>query len=116
MGLETLKSRRDKAKLKWWYKLATMPQGYPKQLFRGRQRKTWGKVIDDIFLSLGLDKCEWLEDIEREDSSLAAFKSCVEECISDREGREIEDIVKLAMYKTFGKNVEFKKYVLAWSE
>ena len=52
-----------------------MPQHrYPKQLFnqewnvkprRGRQRKTWGKVIDDIFLSLGLDKCEWLEDIER---------------------------------------------------
>ena len=28
-------------------------------------------------LSLGLDKCEWLEDIEREDSSLAAFMSCV---------------------------------------
>ena len=25
MGLETLKSRRDKAKLKWWYKLASMP-------------------------------------------------------------------------------------------
>ena len=52
-----------------------MPQHrYPKQLFsqewnvkpcRGRQRKNWGKVIDDIFLSLGLDKCEWLEDIER---------------------------------------------------
>ena len=58
MGLETLKSHTDKAKLKWWYKLATMPQDrYPKQLFgqewnvklhRGRQRKTWGKVIDDI--------------------------------------------------------------------
>ena len=72
-----------------------MPQDrYPKQSFsqewhvkrcRGRQRKTWSKVIDDIFLSLGLDKCEWLEDIEREDSSLAAFISCVEECISDRE-------------------------------
>ena len=125
MGLETLKSRRDKAKLKWWYKLATMPQDrYPKQLFsqewnvkprRGRQRKTWGKVIDDIFLSLGLDKCEWLEDIEREDSSLAAFMSCVEECISERECRKFEEglnnKVKLAMYKTFGKNVEFKKYL-----
>ena len=76
MGLETLKSRSDKAKLKWWYKLATMLQDrYPKQLFsqewnvrprRGRQRKTWSKVIDDIFLSLGQDKCEWLEDIEKE--------------------------------------------------
>ena len=30
MGLETLKSRSDKAKLKWCYKLATMPQDrYP---------------------------------------------------------------------------------------
>ena len=63
MGLETLKSRRDKAKLKWW--LAAMPQDrYPKQLFsqewnvkpcRGRQRKTWGKVIDDMFLSLNVN-------------------------------------------------------------
>ena len=34
MGLETLKSRRDKAKLKQWYKLATLPKDrYPKQLF-----------------------------------------------------------------------------------
>ena len=52
VGLETLKSRRDRAKLKWWYKLATMPEDrFPKQLFsqewdqkprRGiyRQRKT----------------------------------------------------------------------------
>ena len=47
MGLETLKSRRDRAMLKWWYKLATMPEDrFPKQLFsqewdqkprRGRQ-------------------------------------------------------------------------------
>ena len=33
MGLETLKSRRDKAKLKWWYKLVSMPvRRYPRQL------------------------------------------------------------------------------------
>ena len=70
-------------------------------------------MIDDLFLSLGLDKCEWLEDIEREDSSLATFMSCVEECISERECRKFEKglNVKLAMYKTFGKNVEFKKYL-----
>ena len=49
-------------------------------------------MIDDIFLSLGLDKCEWLEDIEREDSS---FMSCVEECISERECRKFELIMKL---------------------
>ena len=69
-----------------------MPQDrQPKQLFsqewnvkprKGGQRKTCGKVIDDIFLSLGLDKSEWLEDIEREDSSLASYMLCVEECIS----------------------------------
>ena len=49
VGLDTLQSRRDRAKLKWWYKLATLPEDrYPKQLFnqewnikprRGRQRK-----------------------------------------------------------------------------
>ena len=49
MGLDTLQSRRDRVKLKWWYKLATLPKdNYPKQLFdqewnikpcRGRQRK-----------------------------------------------------------------------------
>ena len=34
MGLETLQGRRDKAKLKWWYKLANMSDDrYPRQLF-----------------------------------------------------------------------------------
>ena len=34
MGLDTLQSHRDRAKLKWWYKLATLPEDrYPKQLF-----------------------------------------------------------------------------------
>ena len=47
-------------------------------------------MIDDKFLSLGVDKCEWLEDIERQDSSLAAFISCVEEYISERECRKFE--------------------------
>ena len=56
MGLETLKSRRDKAKLKWWYKLASMPvRRYPRQLFnqewkvkphRGRQWKPWNRYVD----------------------------------------------------------------------
>ena len=26
MGVDTLQSRRDRAKLKWWYKLATLPE------------------------------------------------------------------------------------------
>ena len=34
MGLETLKSHRDKTKLKWWYKLASISvRRYPRQLF-----------------------------------------------------------------------------------
>ena len=34
MGLDTLQCHRDRAKLKWWYKLATLPEDrYPKQLF-----------------------------------------------------------------------------------
>ena len=31
MGLDTLQSSRDRAKLKWWYKLTTLPEDrYPK--------------------------------------------------------------------------------------
>ena len=125
MGLETLKSRRDKAKLIWWYKLVRMPGNrYAKQLFsqkwdvkprRGRQRKVWGRVVEDIFKSLEIDEGEWLEVIEKEESSLASFRSYVEESVKERDNREFEkgldSKVKLAMYKTFGKNVEFKEYL-----
>ena len=125
MGLDTLQSRRDRAKLKWWYKLATLPEDrYPKQLFnqewnikprRGRQRKVWSRMVDDLFKSLDIDKSEWLEDIKHGDSSSASFMACVEECISERESRKFEEglntKVKLDMYKRFGKSVEFKKYL-----
>ena len=83
MGLETFKSHRDKTKLKWWYKLASMSvRRYPRQLFdqewkvkarRGRQRKPWNKYVDELFDVLGLPKGE--------------------------------------LYKTFGKEVEFKRYL-----
>ena len=120
MGLDTLQSCRDRAKLKWWYKLATLPEDrYPKQLEwniiprRGRQRKVWSRMVDDLFKSLDIDKGEWLDDIERGDSSSASFLACVEECISERESRMFEEglntKVKLDIYKWFGKSVEFKK-------
>ena len=61
------------------------------------------------------DKGEWLEDIERGDSSSASFLACVEECISQRESRKFEEglntKVKLDIYKRFGNSVEFKKYL-----
>ena len=98
MGLETLKSRRDRAKLKWWYKLATMPEDrFPKQLFSQEwdqkrvevdKGKRGVRVIDDLFVSLGLDKAEGLEDIERGESSLATYLACIDECISEREWRK----------------------------
>ena len=74
MGLETLKSRRDKTKLKWWYKLVFMSvRRYPRQLFdqewkvkprRGRQRKPWKKYVYKLFDVLGLPKGELLDDID----------------------------------------------------
>ena len=101
MGLETLQCRRDKAKLKWWYKLATMSEDrYPRRLFnqdwdikprRGRQRKAWGRLVDDLFVALNLDKLEWIEDIQKGDSSLKAFLACVDESISERENRKFEE-------------------------
>ena len=82
MGLDSLQGRRDKAKLKWWYKVATMLEHrYSRKLFvqewnvkprRGRQRKYWCKVVDNLFSSLGLDKAEWLEDIQKGSCSLRA--------------------------------------------
>ena len=66
MGLNTLQSRRDRAKLKWWYKLATLTENrYPKQLFnqewrikprRERQIKVWSRMVDDLFKSLNIDR------------------------------------------------------------
>ena len=82
MGLDTLQGRRDRKKLKLWYKLAAMPgKRYPKKLFnqewtfkprRGRQRKCWSRVVNDLFSTLGLDKVEWLQSGE---CSLKVFLS-----------------------------------------
>ena len=72
---------------------------------RGRQRKVWSRMVDDLFKSLAIDKGEWLEDIKHGDSS-TSFMACVEECISERENRKFEEglntKVKLDMYKCFG--------------
>ena len=83
MGLDTLQSRRDRAMLKWWYKLVTLPEDrYPNQEWnikprRGRQRKVWSRMVDDLFKSLDIDKSEWLEDSKHGNSSSAPFMACV---------------------------------------
>ena len=47
--------------------------------------------------------------------SLASFLACIEESISEREGKQFEEglnsKVKLDMYIRFGKEVEFKRYL-----
>ena len=40
-------------------------------------------MVDELFVSLALDKHEWVEDIKREESSLASFLACIEESISE---------------------------------
>ena len=69
-------------------------------------------MVDELFVSLDLDKHEWVEDIKREESSLASFLACIEESISEREGRQFEEgqNSKVDMYKRFGKELE----VFAW--
>ena len=125
MGLESLQGRRDKAKLKWWYKLACMEgDRYPHKLFRqiwnikpcrGRQRKSWSRVVDDLFSSLDLDKAEWVEYIQKGECSLKGFLSVVGESIDERESRKfkegLDSKVKLSLYRTFCKAVEFKAYL-----
>ena len=101
MGLESLQGCRDKAKLKWWYKLACMEDDrYPHKLFRqisnikprrGRQRKSWSRVVDDLFSSLDLDKAEWVEDIQKGECSLKGFLSVVGESIGERESRKFKE-------------------------
>ena len=119
MGLDSLQGRRDKAKLKWWYKVATMPEHrYSRKLFvqewnvrprRGRQRKYWCKVV--LFSSLCLDKAEWLEDIRKGSCSLKSFLGVAGGGIDERESGKFEEglnsKVKLSLYRTFGKIVEF---------
>ena len=59
----------------------------------------WVKVVKDIFMSLIW--YEWLEDIEKEEGSLASFMACVEESIKERNNKEfkkgLDSKVKLAM-------------------
>ena len=82
---------------------------------RGRQRKFSCKAVDNLFSSLGLDKAEWLEDIRKGSCSLKSFLGVAGEGIDERESSKFEEDlnskVKLSLYRTFGKIVEFKKYL-----
>ena len=94
---------------------------YPKQLCsqewskkpcRGRQRKTWGRVVDAIL--------ECLQEVEGGDSSAALFMASIEESVSEREcklhAEELRSKVKLSLYRTFSKKVRFKKCLRVMQE
>ena len=111
MEIWALRSCRNKAKLKWWYKLVSMPEDiYPKQHYsqdwnikpcRGRQRKTLGRVVDNLFVVLGVDKSECLQEVEGGAISAASFIASLEECISERECMLYDEGLnrgKLALY------------------
>ena len=89
---------------------------YPRRVFshdwdakpyRGRQRKVW---------SLDVEKTEWLDDVEKGDSSLKAFLAVVEESIGERKSKKVEGFNRLTPYKTLGKDVQFKKYLHGLSD
>ena len=98
MGLETVLGRRDKAKLKLWYKLASMSEDrYPRRVFAhvwdvkpriGRKRKVWRMLVDDLIGALDVDKEKCLEDIGKGDSSLKAFLALMDESSCERESRK----------------------------
>ena len=71
MGLESLKGRKDRCNL-WWNKANNVDaETYPRFLLdsewrlkphRGRQRKTWRKVISEFLLQLNLDSQKLLAE------------------------------------------------------
>ena len=105
--------------LKLWYKLASMSEDrYPRRVFsqdwdaKPRRGRQWSRLVDNLFGSLDLDKAEWLDEIEKGDSSLKAFLAMVEESIGEREREKfVEGLNKLTLCKSFGKEVQFKKYL-----
>ena len=58
---------------------------------RGRQRKSWSRVVDDLFSSLDLDKAEWVKDIQTGECSLKGFLSVVGDSIDERESRKFKE-------------------------
>ena len=79
-----------------------------------RQRKVWKRVVDDIFESLQLDKGEWVESISKGETSIKEFLALVDESIKGSNRCQFLkglNKTKLTIYKTFGGEVKFKRYL-----
>ena len=57
------------------------------------RKKPWGRVVDDLFVALGIDKGEYLHvhEVEGRERSAASFMASVEECICERECKLYDD-------------------------
>ena len=77
---------------------------------RGRAGVRWSRTSFQRWV-----KAEWLEDIQKGDCSLKGFLSVVGESVEDRESMKFEkgldSKVKLSLYRTFNKAIEFKKFL-----
>ena len=115
IGLESLKGRRDRCKPKWWFKVNNLDaERYPRLLLdsewevklrRGRQRKTWRKVISELLLQLNLDS----QEILAEDYNVNLFLERIDEPLRYREYKDFNDgLNKLSFYNSFCKEMEFK--------
>ena len=73
---------------------------------RGRQRKTWRKVISDLLLHLNIDS----QEILAEYCYVNLFLETVDEALWNREYKDFNDglnsKVKLSLYKSFCKEIE----------
>ena len=78
---------------------------------RGRQRKTWRKVISELLLQLNLDS----QEILAEDYNVNLFLERVDAALRCREYKDFNDglnsKVKLSLYKSFCKEIELKNYL-----
>ena len=73
------------------------------------------RVVDELFPALDLDQAEWVENIQKGECSLKGFLYAVGESIDERESRQfkegLDSKVKLSLYRTFCKVVDFKAYL-----
>ena len=78
---------------------------------RGKQRKTWRKVISELLLQLNVDG----QKILAEYYNVNLFLERVDEALRYREYKDFNDginsKVQLSFYKTFCKEIEFTNYL-----
>ena len=100
-----------------WYKVNNLvAERHPKLLLdsewevkpcRGRQRKTWRKVISELLLQLNLES----QEILAEDYNVNLFLERVDEALRYREYKDFDDglnsKVKLKSLQVFWKEIEF---------